>query len=540
MKPVVLATAAWLALLCAPAAQDHEHAAPGDERLGRVHFDTSCAAAAVPAFDRAVALLHSFEFGDAIRGFEAALVADPTCAMAHWGIALSHWGNPFSLGQRSPQQLAQGRAAVERATALAPRTDRERGYVAAVGQLYADAGSRPQTARLEAYRDAMAELSRRLPSDTEAAIFHALALTAAEDPADKSYASRLQAVGILEPLFERMPDHPGLAHYIIHSYDVPTLAPRALRAAERYAAIAPSAPHALHMPSHTFTRVGAWQASIDTNVASAAAARRQRSTAEELHASDYQMYAYLQTAQDDAARRLLAALPETAARFDPKAIGGAAPASAGYFALAAMPARFVIERGAWAESAALVRHPSGLPYVDALTEFARALGAARTGDIAAAEASVARLAALHSEQAARQESYWTQQVAIQHEVAGAWLAFARSERHRALAMLRAAADAEDATEKSAVTPGPLAPARELLGEMLLASGDPRSALEAFTTTLAKEPNRFRALAGAAAAAGAAGDAAAAATYSQSLVAMCDRASQPLRAELQQAHAAIRR
>ncbi len=541
MKRVMLATATWLALLCAPvAAQEHRHPAADHERLGRVHFETSCAPAAASSFDRAVALLHSFEFGDAIAGFEAALAADPACAMTHWGVALSYWGNPFALNQRTAEQLSRGLAAVERANAVGLRTERERAYVAAVGQLFADPAGRTQKVRVEAYRDAMRDLARRYPSDSEAAIFHALALTAAEDPDDKSYRGRLMAVAILEPLFERMPDHPGLAHYIIHSYDVPALAPRALRAAERYAAIAPAAPHALHMPSHTFTRVGSWQASIDTNIASAAAARRLGSTAEELHASDYQMYAYLQTAQDGAARQLLQSLPEIASRFDPKAIGGAAPASAGYFAMAAIPARWVMERGAWAEAATLERRSSGLPYADALTEFARAIGAARAGDVGAARDAVSRLAALQAEQASRQEDYWAKQVAIQRDIASAWLAFAQGDRNGALGTLRAAADAEDRTEKSAVTPGPLAPARELLGEMLLASGDSRAALAAFEATLAKEPNRFRSLAGAATAAAAAADTATATKYHQTLVSMCERAAEPAREELTQARAALRR
>ena len=301
-----------LALLAAsPAlAQDHVHPQQPGEKLGTVHFVTSCAAAAQPAFDRAVSLLHSFEFGVAIASFDAALEADPTCAMTQWGVALSRWGNPFTVGTRPAAQIKNGLAAVERARAIGATTERERAYIDAVANLYADAERRPQRARVEAYRDAMGQLTRRFPDDNEAPIFYALSLTAAEDINDKTYASRLQAVAILEPMFAKQPNHPGLAHYIIHSYDVPALASRALGAAKRYADIAPSAPHALHMPSHTFTRVGLWQQSIDTNIASAAAAKAQKVIGEELHASDYQMYAYLQTAQDAAAKRLLEALPE--------------------------------------------------------------------------------------------------------------------------------------------------------------------------------------------------------------------------------------
>jgi hypothetical protein len=517
--------------------QEHAHS---PERLGTVRFATSCTAAAQPAFDRAVSLLHSFEFGQAIAAFESTLSADAACAVAQWGIALSRWGNPFAVGVRPPAQVEQGLVAVERARAIGAGTARERAYIDAVAMLYERGGQRPQPARVEAYRDAMGALTRRYPDDAEAAIFYALSLTAAEDLDDKTYASRLQAVAILEPLFRAQPDHPGLAHYIIHSYDVPALAPRALEAAKRYALIAPSAPHALHMPSHTFTRVGLWEQSIETNIASAAAAREQKATAEELHATDYQMYAYLQTAQDAAAGRLVAALPAIASRFDPRSIASAAPPSAGYYALAAIPARWALERGAWAEAARLVVQPSGYPYADALTEFARTLGAARRGDVEGARSGVARLEALRAREAEMKEPYWTEQIRIQRDSAAAWLAFAEGRRTEAVAQMRTAADAEERTEKAAVTPGPLAPAREQLGEMLLESGDARGAVAAFNATLDREPNRFRTLHGAARAATAAGDDAAAKRYYAQLVTICARADDPVRGELQQARAAAGR
>jgi hypothetical protein len=521
-------------------AQDHAHPAAAGDKLGTVHFATSCTADAQPPFDRAVALLHSFEFGAAMTAFDGALKADPACAMTQWGIALSRWGNPFAVGTRPAPQVQQGLAAVERGRAIGARTERERAYLDAVANLYTDAAGRSQQARVEAYRDAMGQLTRRFPDDTEAAMFFALSLTAAEDLNDKTYASRLQAVGILEPLFTRLPDHPGLAHYIIHSYDVPALASRALEAAQRYAQIAPSAPHALHMPSHTFTRVGLWQESIDTNIASAAAARRQQATAEELHASDYQMYAYLQTAQDGAAKQLVDALPEMAARFDPKSTASAAPPAAALYAVAAIPARWALERGAWAEAANLQMRASGLPYADALTEFARAVGSARSGDVGRARDAAARLDALRARQAEMNEPYWTQQIDIQRQSAAAWLAFAAGQASEALSGMRAAADAEDRTEKAAVTPGPLAPAREQLGEMLLASKDPRGALKEFEATLARDPNRFRALAGAARAASQAGDTSAADGYFRTLITVCARAGGPLRPELEQARAALGR
>jgi hypothetical protein len=475
-----------------------------------------------------------------MAAFDATLTLDPSCAMTQWGIALSRWGNPFAVGTRSAQQVQQGLAAVERARAIGAKTERERAYIDAVGNLYRDATKYPQQARVEAYRDAMGQLARRYADDTEAAMFFALSLTAAEDLNDKTYASRLKAVGILEPLFSKQPDHPGLAHYIIHSYDVPALASKALDAAKRYARIAPSAPHALHMPSHTFTRLGLWQQSIETNIASADAARQRQATAEELHATDYQMYAYLQTAQDAAAKRLVDALGEIASRFDPNAPPTAAPPSAAFYAIAAIPARWVLERGAWADAAKLEMRPSGLPYVDALTEFARALGAARSGDAAAARVAVSRLEGLRARQAETKETYWTEQIAIQARSAAAWLAFAEGRTSDALAQMRVAADAEDRTEKAAVTPGPLAPAREQVAEMLLESKDAAGARKEFEATLAKEPNRFRALYGAARSAAAAGDHAAAKRYFTALVTMCERAGAPVRGELQEARASLGR
>ncbi|HUR41799.1 MAG TPA: hypothetical protein VM240_11615 [Verrucomicrobiae bacterium] len=529
----------FLALLVvsrAAVAQDHAH--PRSEKLGTVSFATSCNAAAQAEFTRAASLLHSFEFGPAIAGFEAVVKADPSCGIAAWGIALSRWGNPFAVGIRSPEQVRQGLAAVERARTIGAKTQRERAYIDAVAHLYVD-GARQQQQRVEAYRDAMGQLSKQYPDDVDGALFYALSLTAAEDLNDKSYASRLQAVGILEPLYAKHPDHPGIAHYIIHSYDVPALASRALDAAKRYANIAPSAPHALHMPSHTFTRVGLWQESIETNIESAKAARQLGMTGEELHASDYQIYAYLQTAQDRAAKGLLDALPEIASRFNPATVGGAAPPAAAFYALAAIPARWTLERGAWTEAAKLQTKPSPLPYADALTEFARAIGAARAGDLAKARVAVDRLESLRQRMEQMNEAYWTQQIQIQRDGAAAWLAFAGENKADAIAKMRQVADAEDRTEKAAVTPGPLAPARELLGEMLLESKNMRGALTEFEASLTKDPNRFRSLLGAAKAASASGDGAKAKQYYTRLVEMCSRADAP-RPELQAARAAVGR
>jgi hypothetical protein len=489
--------------LLAIAAQEHAHpqVAPGD--FGTVHFATSCRPQVTPQFDRAVALLHSFEFGASIRTFNEVLAADSTCAMANWGIALSRWSNPMAAGNRSVAQLQQGKLAVDAANRLATHaSERERGYIHAVGMLYDDYEHKDQRTRVVSYERAMNELVMREPADTEALIFYAIALTASASPTDKTYANQLKAGGILEPLWVKMPNHPGIAHYIIHTYDYPALADKARAAAERYASIAPSAAHALHMPSHTFTRVGMWEESVNTNNRSLKVALSTGSIAEALHASDYAMYAYLQMGKDSDAKAILDGLPALAARFDANAVTGAAPGSAGVFALAAIPARWALERGAWAEAAALEPKASAYPYTEAMTYFSRALGASHTGDLATAKAAIDSLASIQQRLSAKGEVYWAEQVAIQNLAAQAWLDLAekrqkagsgRREAGSSLALMREAVTREDATEKSAVTPGPLAPARELLGDMLMELDRPAEAAAEYRATLMKEPNRRHAL-----------------------------------------------
>jgi tetratricopeptide (TPR) repeat protein len=515
-------------------AQEHQHAEAG-EKLGTVRFTTSCNLAAEKQFDRAVALLHSFEFSSAIDGFNTALKADPSCAMAYWGIALSQWTNPFSAGMKATSQLQDGRQAAERGQAIGAKTHRERAYIAAVSKLYADFEKTPQRVRQLAYRDAMAEVATHYPQDHEASIFYALALAAAEEPTDKTYASRLKAGAILEALFVQEPEHPGLAHYIIHTYDVPPLAARALLAARRYSAIAPNAPHALHMPSHTFTRVGYWQDSIDSNLAAAAASRREGQTAEELHALDYQAYAYLQTAQDAAARRLVESLPEIASRFNPGVVvSGAAPPSTAYFALAAIPARYALERRDWKATAELGVRETPFPYAEAMTHFARGLASAHLGDVGGARASREALTQIHERLTKSREGYWAEQVEVQRRAVSAWTALAEGRTNEALQEMKSAADLEDGTEKSAVTPGPLAPARELLGEMLLEVNQPGQALEQFEATVKREPNRFRGLYGAARAAQLKGDREASRRYFRELLKVCEHADKPSRKEVAEA------
>jgi hypothetical protein len=527
-----------LVLVASPSlAKEHQHGT--GEKLGAVHFATSCNGAAQNDMNRSVALLHSFDFSRAIDNFNAALGKDATCAIAYWGIALSDWGNPFAPGIIDKRLLQLGRESVERGEMLGAKTDRERAYLAAVSNLYRDFESTPQQGRLLAYRNAMGDLAAKYPEDHEAKIFYALALAVAADPADKTYADQLKAGTILEKLFEEEPTHPGLAHYIIHAYDVPALAGRALVAARRYSDIAPDAPHALHMPSHSFTRLGYWQASIDSNVAAAAAARRQGQTAEELHDSDYETYAYLQTGQDEAAGRIVRSLPEIASRFDPKALLiGAGPPAAGYFALAAIPARYALERRDWQQAEQLALRETPFPFTDAITWFARGLGAARLGHTAAANEASNALKLIQERLSRANEPYWARQVEIQALAVAAWSALATGAKEDALRQMESAAEMEDRTEKSAVTPGPLSPARELLGEMFLEMNDPTNALNQFEATLKKEPRRFNSLYGAAQAAQLRGSLDTSQKYFGELLTVCAHSDKPGRPEIKEAREAL--
>ena len=528
-----------VAILAASPSLSQEYPHSSGEKLGSVNFVTSCNQPAQTKFNRAVALLHSFQFSRAIQGFNAVLEEDATCGIAYWGISLSDWSNPFAPGIKDSGQLKLGRESAERGRSIGAKTERERFYLTAVGKLYSDLESTSQQARMLAYRDAMEEVAAKYPEDHEAQIFYALALAASEDPSDKTYVGRLKAGAILERLFLEEPTHPGLAHYIIHTYDVPVLAGQALVAARRYSEIAPDAPHALHMPSHTFTRLGYWQESIGSNVAAAAAARRQGQTAEELHASDYETYAYLQTAQDEAAARIVESLPQIASRFDPKAmLIGAGPPSAGYFALAAIPARYALERQDWRQAEQLALQETPFPYTDAMTWFARGLGAARLGHAAAANEAARELKQIQQRLLKASEPYWARQVEIQQLAVLAWADLAAGRAQEALGQMKSAAALEDGTEKSAMTPGPLAPARELLAEMLLQMNDPRQALEQFEATLKKEPQRFRSLYGAAQAAQLSGRREASQRYFRGLLEVCARADKPARPELKEAQLAI--
>jgi len=503
---------------------------PADEKLGKVHFATSCAAGVAQEFDHAMALLHSFEFPAAITGFQTVLRADPTCGIAEWGIAMSTWGNPFG-GLRAPRVIQDGLAAVGRAQSIGAKTERERAYISAVALLYTDADTQDQRARTLAYERAMEKLHGQYPADLEATVFYALAIDQTALPTDKTYANQLKAAAILEELFKVEPDHPGVTHYLIHSYDVPPLAPRGLPYARRYADLAPDAPHALHMPAHTFTRVGSWQESIDTNIRSHDAAMVRGDSGEGLHAMDYMTYAYLQTAQDIAAKRVVDELAQLIAK-QPTSTAG--PGLAGGFPATAIPARYALERGQWVEAASLSVHPTAQPYMEAMTHFARALGAARSGHVDAVKAEVDRLTALRDAEIQAKDAYWTTQVDIQRQGATAWLLWAQGRKAEALKSMEVAAALEDTTEKSAVTPGPLAPAHELLGDMLLEVKQPARALKEYELSLKKEPNRFRSVYGAGHAAEMAGAKQTARTYYAQLLKICERADASARHELDHA------
>src|SRR5215831_9709207 len=344
--------------------EDHSHhAAGGASKVGTVNFDTSCNPAVKDVFNHAVAELHSFWFPEARAGFEGVLKTDPSCAMAYWGIALTHWGNPFA-GLRSPQAIAAGKAAIETGQTTGSPTPREKGYIDAVAGLFSSADPATQRPRVVAYEGATELVAANNPNDVEARIFWALAIAQTALPTDKSFAQNLKAAEILEPLYKKMPNHPGLAHYIIHSYDVPALADRALPAARAYADIAPSVPHALHMPSHTFTRAGLWKESVATNIKSAAEAEKTGGVGEALHAMDYETYAYLQMAMDAQAKGILDHAMSAAASVAP----AQAPAGgANTFALAAIPARYAMERQQWADAMALTVRPApNTPYTEAM------------------------------------------------------------------------------------------------------------------------------------------------------------------------------
>jgi hypothetical protein len=505
--PVVFVIAIAL-LLPASVAQTQQVTGAATESLGKVSFQTSCTPVAQSHFLRGVAMLHSFWLDAAIKEFTEAAQVDPSCGIAQWGVAMAWMGNPLAAPP-SARGLKEGWAAVEKAKTMGSKTQRERDWVAAIENIYKDADKIDHKTRALAYEKAMEQLSARYPDDREAAVFYALALNMTLNPNDKTYANQLKAAGILEKVFAEQPHHPGVAHYLIHSYDFPPIAGKGLTAARRYASIAPAAPHAQHMPAHIFTRVGLWQESIDSNRASARAAQEALRdntiglrSYESLHAYDYMMYAFMQLSKDRDAKALMDEVLGTR-KLNVDHFAGA-------FALAAIPARYTLERGRWAEAATLTPTPSDLgwdkfPQAESITWFARGIGAARSGNPADAHKSLARLEVLRDALKAAKNTYWAEQSEIQRLAVAGWIARAEGKNEEALSFMRQAADREDGTEKHPVTPGALFPAREMLADLLVELNQPVAAVAEFERSQKIDQNRFRGLAGAARAAELAAD-----------------------------------
>ncbi len=492
------------------------------EQLGEVSFSVSCSNAAQHEFNRAMALAHSFWFQTAKNSFTKVLELDPDCGMAHWGIAVISTGNPFAWPP-NPDALKAAEAALVEAQRVGAGSERERGYIGALATFLKDWETTDHRTRAVAFEKAMGDLAAQYPTDDEAQILHALLLDATALPTDKTFANQLKAAAILEPLFKKYPNHPGVAHYLIHTYDYTELAERGLPAAREYAKIAPAVPHAMHMPSHVFSRVGLWPEMVESNRASYLAAKSELEettfeigTYDALHATDYLVYAHLQQAQDEAAKAMVDELA---------AIRGVNVENfVAAYAFAAIPARYALERGDWAQAAALELRPPGLawgkfPQAEAILVFARALGAARSGDAAAAREDLARLRALRKSMLAAKSDYWVGQTDFQIKAAEAWIALSEDRHDDAVRLMRAAAEAEDASDKHPVTPGNVAPSRELLAEMLMELGAPAQAMAEFERSLERDPNRFRSVLGAARAADASGNPALARQYCDELHAL---------------------
>jgi tetratricopeptide (TPR) repeat protein len=540
---MLLTTALVMSLLChisVSAQEGHQHTHDTSEKLGRVNFTISCNLQAQRQFNRAVAWLHSFEYEEAEKAFTEVTVTDPRCGMGYWGIAMTNyhpiWAPPTAA------ELQKGSSAVEKAKVVGARTQREGDYIAAIEVFYQDSGKLDHRARTFAYSEAMKQVYRRYPSDREAGVFYALTLIATGMMAhDKSYAREKEAAQILNRVLAREPQHPGVTHYLIHSYDYPALANLALPAARRYAKIAPASAHAQHMPSHMFTRLGLWQEAIRSNLdaessAKAFAVRNHLSGVwdEQFHAMDYLAYAYLQGAQDKQAKGVLNELNKIP-KAEPETFKVA-------YAVAAIPARYALERRRWDEAAKLTLPTLGafpwqrFRWAEAHIHFARAIGAARTGDTASARQDIEKLTAIREALIVAKGDYdWAGQVEIERLVASAWLAHAEGHDDDALRLMRAAAELDDATDKHPVTPGAILPAREQLGELLLELKQPSAALQEFETSLGQAPNRFNGLYGAARAARLASDQKKAKSYYGKLVALC-RQADSVRPEIEEAKA----
>ena len=539
MNALLLVSALFLA---EPAAHNHQHQL---EKLGKVSFQTSCSPQAHATFTRGLTLLHSFEYPQAEAAFNEAAATDPSCSIAHWGAAMSlyHplWAPP------SKAELERAHAAIAKAEATPAKTERERDYVAAVGAYYRDSDKLDHKTRALAYNAAMAALHKRYPADREAAIFFALSqIAAGTQDQDPNFSREKEAAVILDAALKEEPDHPGVTHYLIHGFDYPALADLAVPAARRYATIAPDSPHAQHMPSHIFTRLGMWEESIASNLKSEAAARAlvksegfDGGSNEQLHAMDYLAYAYLQTGQEAGAQRVLADLNALQKVNQPIFTTA--------YAATAVPVRIALENRRWREAASLKLQDNvaklapleNFQWADAHIYFARAIGAARSGDAAGAREAAAKLKAIEDALVVPPGTYdWRKQVTIERQVAEAWLAVAEGKKEEAVKLMTAAADLDDATEKHPVTPGAILPAREQLGELLLEQGRGSEALAAYEASLKRAPRRLVSLYGAARAAKLAGDATKASRYFAELAEMT-KASDGTRAEIKEAREAAK-
>jgi tetratricopeptide (TPR) repeat protein len=505
---ITILTTGFVALLgLASAGADVGEKSPA-AKSSEVDFPISCGAPAQKKFNEAVWILHSFWYDEAVKAFTAVTAIEPECAMGYWGIAMSHW---YPLWYPpNPAALKAGSEAVEKAMAAKQKTDREGDYIAAIAAFYRDNDKIDHRTRAVAYEKAMEQVHLRYPDDREGGVFYSLALVATAPPTDKTYANQKKATAILEKVRAELPNHPGVAHYLIHSNDSAAMAEDGLTAALCYADIAPAVPHALHMPSHIFTRLGMWRQSIDANRASSVAAlgyvREELGSnafdGETVHSMDYLEYAYLQTGQDREAKQVVEDLQTFG-----KAKGPNLPMA---YAIAAIPARYAVERRNWSEAAAVTPPPmpfpwERFPWAEAMISFTRALGAAHTGDIAGAQTEIAKLQSLKEKLDQAKDDYWAKQVEVQRLAASGILAHAQGNDKQAVELVRAAADLDASMDKHPATPAEVLPARELLADLLLELNDPAAALKEYEQSVSTERNRFRSVLGIARAAKQTGD-----------------------------------
>ena len=517
MRRLVLLLAAFLLFTFPSFADDegHHHEDLTPDQLGAVHFPIACVTSVQKPFERGVALLHSFWYEEAEKEFAQIAVDDPHCAMAEWGLAMSYWHQLWNHPDR--KTIKKGKAAVAKARALHPSDDRDRSYVAALDAFYGGSRDRTYPVRADAYCKAMEALHQHHPEDREAAVFYALSLLASEPDHDPNFTNQKKAATVLEPLFLEEPDHPGVAHYLIHSYDSPQMAELGLPAARRYAKVAPAAPHALHMPSHIFARLGLWQDDIDSNLASIAATRKTAAMhmggeGHQFHAMDFLEYAYLQSGREADAQHLIDEVRAMAPMKDMYGLGF----DLRVYVLTLFPARYALELHRWSEAASLTVVPDADTRDSAITYWARAIGEARSGNVAAARQDVALLGSLHNALLKQKKPLSAEAIEQDRQEAAAWADHAEGKNDAAIQTLRSIAEKEEANGDE-----PLAiPAREMLADLLLEMNRPDQALAEYETDLKFNPNRFDGLYGAAHAAELAGNNDKAGTYYAELVKIC--------------------